>query len=301
MPQYMWEGIFQVLNVLIPGVILALFAAYYQNRRKREIQIEGKLAVERIDAYEKLLYCLYNGQEFHEVTLQEEKEAQAILDYFDVSTLHFQCPNAFRDEASFDGFYENLKKLAGEYQIYLDDETSRELSQSIAIYTSLKYWLDAFCDTEHTVDLHVKDEIARRHIDFVFKLTGMVMVHHCARAYALFDNAVCRQFNQFSLTYRRHRIRKWFRGLKERLLSFFDKGMRNQGLMGEICKFVLRLYKGKDERNMAHIIETVVQVMRYVHFSDRFSPQEFFEKKRLPSEEEQKLYGKIFMAMVHTS
>lgn len=301
MPQYMWEGIFQVLNVLIPGVILALFAAYYQNRRKREIQIEGKLAVERIDAYEKLLYCLYNGQEFHEVTLQEEKEAQAILDYFDVSTLHFQCPNAFRDEASFDGFYENLKKLAGEYQIYLDDETSRELSQSIAIYTSLKYWLDAFCDTEHTVDLHVKDEIARRHIDFVFKLTGMVMVHHCARAYALFDNAVCRQFNQFSLTYRRHRIRKWFRGLKERLLFFFDKGMRNQGLMGEICKFVLRLYMGKDERNMAHIIETVVQVMRYVHFSDRFSPQEFFEKKRLPSEEEQKLYGKIFMAMVHTS
>lgn len=301
MPQYMWEGIFQVLNVLIPGVILALFAAYYQNRRKREIQIEGKLAVERIDAYEKLLYCLYNGQEFHEVTLQEEKEAQAILDYFDVSTLHFQCPNAFRDEASFDGFYDNLKKLAGEYQIYLDDETSRELSQSIAIYTSLKYWLDAFCDTEHTVDLHVKDEIARRHIDFVFKLTGMVMVHHCARAYALFDNAVCRQFNQFSLTYRRHRIRKWFRGLKERLLFFFDKGMRNQGLMGEICKFVLRLYMGKDERNMSHIIETVVQVMRYVHFSDRFSPQEFFEKKRLPSEEEQKLYGKIFMAMVHTS
>ena len=301
MPQYMWEGIFQVLNVLIPGVILALFAAYYQNRRKREIQIEGKLAVERIDAYEKLLYCLYNGQEFHEVTLQEEKEAQAILDYFDVSTLHFQCPNAFRDEASFDGFYEKLKKLAGEYQIYLDDDTSQELHRSIAIYTRLKYWLDAFCDTEHAVDLHVKDEIARRHIDFVFKLTGMMVVGHCARAYALFDNAVCRQFNRFSLTYRKHRLRKWFRGMKERLLSLFDKGMRSQGLMGEICKFVISLYMGKDERNMAHIMETVVQVMCYVHFSDRFSPQEFFEKKRLPSEEEQKLYGKIFMAMVHTS
>lgn len=49
---------------------MALFAAYYQNRRTREIQIEGKLAVKRIDAYEKLLYCLYYGQDFHEVLLR---------------------------------------------------------------------------------------------------------------------------------------------------------------------------------------------------------------------------------------
>ena len=88
----MWEGIFPILNVLVPGVILALFAAYYQNRRKREIQIEGKLAVDRIDAYEKLLNCLYQGQDLHEVTLKEENAAKSILGYFDVETLQVLMP-----------------------------------------------------------------------------------------------------------------------------------------------------------------------------------------------------------------
>lgn len=41
--------------------------------------------------------------------------------------------------------------------------------------------------------------------------------------------------------------------------------------------------------------------MRYVHFSDRYSPKEFFEGKRIPSDEEQLLYGQAFMAMVHKS
>ena len=55
MSQFTWEGIFGILNVLVPGGIMTLFAAYYQNRRKREIKIEGKIAIDRIDGYEKIL------------------------------------------------------------------------------------------------------------------------------------------------------------------------------------------------------------------------------------------------------
>ena len=301
MPQFMWEGIFPILNVLVPGVILALFAAYYQNRRKREIQIEGKLAVDRIDAYEKLLNCLYRGQDLREVTLKEEDAAKSILGYFDVATLHYQCPHAFQDEASFDAFYEELKKLSREYQVYLDDEAFRQLHKSIGIYTRLKYWLDAFCDTEHTVDLKVKDTVARQHIDWVFKLTGMMMFSHCTRSYVIFDKVVCKQMNRFSLTYRKHRIRKWFRRIGDGIMYLFDRGARKKGILGRICNGVISLYIGKEERDMARIMQTVVEVMRYVHFSDRYTPQEYFELKRIPSEEEQHLYGTVFLAMLHRS
>ena len=61
----MWEGVFSVLNVLVPGVVLALFAAYYKNRRKREIKIEGKLAVERIDGYEHILKAFFEKRKNH--------------------------------------------------------------------------------------------------------------------------------------------------------------------------------------------------------------------------------------------
>ena len=154
MPQYIWEGLFSVLNVLVPGIVLVLFAAYYQNRRKREIQIEGKLAMERVDGYEQLLFVFYEGQDNHEVTLEEEEKAAAILGYFDVPTFHFQCPNAFLDEAHFDAFYEKLEGLQKDYQIYLDEEASRQLDRSVAIYTHFKIMMDAFCDTEHGPEVY---------------------------------------------------------------------------------------------------------------------------------------------------
>ena len=84
-------------------------------------------------------------------------------------------------------------------------------------------------------------------------------------------------------------------------MYLFDRGARKKGLLGKICKGVISLYIGKDEREMARIMETVAEVMRYVHFSDRYTPQEYFEQKRIPSEEEQRLYGKVFMAMLHRS
>lgn len=189
-----------MLNVLVPGIVLVLFAAYYQNRRKREIQIEGKLAMERVDGYEQLLFVFYEGQDNHEVTLEEEEKAAAILGYFDVPTFHFQCPNAFLDEAHFDAFYEKLEGLQKDYQIYLDEEASRQLDRSVAIYTHFKIMMDAFCDTEHTVDLQVEECVARKNIDWMYKLMGMIMFSHCTRAYAQLDQVVCKQMNRFYLT-----------------------------------------------------------------------------------------------------
>lgn len=296
-----WGGVFPILNVLLPGIVLAFFAAYYQNRRKREIQIEGKLAIERIDGYEQILSCLYEGQDNHEMTLEEEKKAAAILAYFDVDTFRFRCPNAFRNEASFEQFYKQLKTLQKDYQIYLDDEASRQLDKSVGVYTRLKNWMDAFCDTENTVDLKLTESVAREHIDWMYKLMGIMMFSHCTRAFAEFDMVVCKQMNRFYLTYRKHRIRRWLRSIGIRGIHVFNVNMNRKGWLGTICRGVIHLYIGREGRDFSHIMKTAVQVMRYVHFSDRYTPQEYFEGKRMPSENEVALYGQVFMAMVHWS
>ena len=232
---------------------------------------------------------------------REEEEAKAILGYFDVETFRYQCPDAFKDEASFETFYKRLITLQKDYQIYLDDEASRQLDRSVGIYTRMKNWLDAFSDTEHVVDLKVEKSVAREHIDRMYRLVGMMMFSHCTRAYAELDRVVCKQMNRFYLTYRKHRLRKWLRSIGEAIIHVFDVNMNRKGLIGTICHGVIKLYIGREGRNFGHIMETVVQVMRYVHFSDRYSPQEFFEGKRIPSHEEQDLYGRVFMAMIHKS
>lgn len=301
MPQYIWEGIFPILNVLVPGVVLAMFAVHYQSRRKREIQIEGKLAIDRINGYEQILSCFYEGQDIHEVSLKEEYEAKAILGYFDVETFHYQCPNAFKDEASFDAFYERMTQLQKDYQIYLDDEASRQLDRSVGVYTKLKIWMDAFCDTEHTVNLKVNESAAREHIDWMYKLMGMMIFSHCTRAYAELDMVVCKQMNRFYLTYRKHRIRRFLCRLNERVIHVLDVNKNRKGLIGTISRGVLQLYIGREGRDFVHIMETAVQVMRYVHFSDRYTVQEYFDGSRMPSEKDMALYGQVFMAMVHRS
>lgn len=301
MPHYIWEGLFSVLNVLVPGVVLALFAAYYQNRRKREIKIEGKLAIDRINSYEKILACFYEGQNLNDATLEEEQSAESILGYFDVDTFHCEYPYAFKDEEVFEAFYKRLIELQREYQIYLDEEVSRQLDKSVGVYTRLKQWMDAFCDTEHVVDLKVKKEVAKEHIDWMYKLTGMMMFSHCTRAFAQLDQIVCKQINRFSLTYRKHRLRQWVREIGESILFRIDMCSRKKGLAGVFCEWLLLLSLDKEDKDMMRIMETVVEVMRYVHFSDRYSPQEFFEGIKGPGEEEMALYGKVFMAMVHRS
>ena len=301
MPQYIWEGVFSILNVLVPSVVLALFAAYYQNRRKREIQIEGKLAINRIDGYEQILSCFYEGQDIHEVSLREVEEAKAILGYFDVETFRYQCPDAFKDEASFDSFYKRLITLQKNYQIYLDDEASRQLDRSVGIYTRIKNWLDAFSDTEHVVDLKVEKSVAREHIDWMYRLVGMMMFSHCTRAYAELDMVVCKQMNRFYLTYRKRRLRKWLRSLGEAIIHVFDVNRNKKGVIGLICGVVISFYIGKDGRDYVRIMKNAIEIMRYVHFSDRYSPQEFFEGKRIPSHKELDLYWQVFMAMVHKS
>ena len=301
MPQYIWEGIFSILNVLVPSVVMALFVSYYQNRRKREIQIEGKLAISRIEVYEKILSCLYEGQYLTDISLKEEKEAATIFKYLDIKTFHYQCPNTFMDEASFDAYYERLVRLQKDYQIYLDDNASRQLSKSLGIYTKIKKWMDAFSDTEHTVDLKVKEKVAREHIDWMYRLMGMIMFSHCTRAYAELDMLVCHQMNRLYLTYHKHTIRKWLRTMGDAIIYMFDVNMNRKCLIGSISRGIIQLYIGKEERDFGHIMATAAKVMQYVHFSDSYSPTEFFEGKRVPSREELKLYGQVFMAMLHKS
>lgn len=301
MPQFIWEGFFSILNVLVPGVVMALFAAYYQNRRKREIQIESKLAINRIDGYEQILSCFYEGQDIHEVSLREEEEAKAILGYFDVETFRYQCPDAFKSEECFDAYYKRLTILQKNYQIYLDDEASQQLNRSVSIYTRIKNWLDAFSDTEHVVDLKVEKTVARKHIDWMYRLVGMMMFSHCTRAYTELDTVVCKQMNRFYLTYRKHRLRKWLRSIGEAIIHVFDVNRNKKGIIGQICGVVMSLYIGKDGRDYVRIMKTVIEIMRYVHFSDRFTPQEYFECKNVPSHKELDLYGQVFMAMVHKS
>lgn len=147
----------------------------------------------------------------------------------------------------------------------------------------------------------MEKSVARKHIDWIYRLVGMVMFSHCTRAYAELDMVVCKQMNRFYLTYRKRRLRKWLRSIGEAIIHVFDVNRNKKGVIGLICGVVMSFYIGKDGRDYVRIMKNAIEIMRYVHFSDRYSPQEFFEGKRIPSHKELELYWQVFMAIVHKS
>ena len=51
------------------------------------------------------------------------------------------------------------------------------------------------------------------------------------------------------------------------------------------------MYMGKEGRDLMHIMPILIEVMKYVHFSDRYTPEE----------KELALFGEVLLAMVHKS
>ena len=80
-----------------------------------------------------------------------------------------------------------------------------------------------------------------------------------------------------------------------------DLNRNKKGVIGLICGVVMSFYIGKDGRDYVRIMKIAIEIMLYVHFSERFTPQEYFECKRVPSHKELELYWQVFMAMVHKS
>ncbi len=62
-PEFIWELIFKVIEVLAVGLILGAFASHYQKRKEYEIKIKSEILKLRLAAYEriaKMTYKIYN-------------------------------------------------------------------------------------------------------------------------------------------------------------------------------------------------------------------------------------------------
>lgn len=71
--QATWEDIFSLLEVLLPGLIMAFFGAYYQTRKKMEIALKVGITRLRIAAYEDIVETVSKLAEQVSPTLSDDK------------------------------------------------------------------------------------------------------------------------------------------------------------------------------------------------------------------------------------
>lgn len=156
--QSAWEDIFSLLKVLLPGLIMAFFCAYYQTRKKKEIALKVGITRLRIAAYEDIVATFSKLAEQVSPTLSDDAKIKEILSFYDYIDLNTDYSSIIGTEKKFDSFYHAICDKVDENDIYLDYKVHKQCTGSIAIFTHMKTILDAYCDTMRVLEEDGKND-----------------------------------------------------------------------------------------------------------------------------------------------
>lgn len=284
-----WEGLFSVAKVLLPGIILALFAIYYQLRKKAEIKLEGAITKLRIKSYEHIQDRFCRIINTVSPTLQDESIIKGIKKFLSYPDLNIDYSECVGSEASFDKFYDEITILQRQENIYLDEVTKKRLERSVALFTHCKLFLDAFCDTERAFSDNHKPETAQKKIDFAYMITAIVLKSNYNGAFLTLEDTMGKQIRNLRLRYSKEIIRRIWGKIREPFLRLLDKHPYNT-----IAQFLLWLTMPKDYKVMSHALIQLNDVYRYIHIMDRYTPDQYFT---MSPEKQLQLTGEFYLAL----
>lgn len=274
-----WEGLFSIANILIPGVILALFAIYYQQKKSQEIKLEGLVAMTRIQSYERLVGCFSELMITKDPSLADEEIINGIIPHVEFINQNIDIPACTASEVAFDEFYKKITELKQNEDVYLDATTNHELESSVALFTHCKMFLDAYCDTERAISEGKPRAETQKKIDFAYWMTAIVMKSQYNRTFLKLEDIIGKQLRHLRLGYRHYVIIDVVEKAKEQLWRFLDSHLRSTWVQNDLLYLM-----NNDYKTITALIPHLIDVYAYIHVMDRYTPDGYFEmdeEKRL--------------------
>lgn len=274
--QSTWENIFSLLEVLLPGLIMAFFGAYYQTRKKKEIALKVGITRLRIAAYEDIVETISKLAEQVSPTLSDDAKIKEILSFYDYIDLNTDYSSIIGTEKRFDSFYHAICDKVDENDIYLDYKVHKQCTDSIAIFTHMKTILDAYCDTMRVLEEKGKNgRNIQEKIDFAYRLAAVLLKNEINKGCILVGDIIARQINGVRVNYRKYRIRKIAYKLFEPVLRLADSYMSDETWRGSLSRKFLFGVLG-DRLSLVSKLAIFVEILAYIHASDQYSPSAYF-------------------------
>lgn len=256
--QSAWEDIFSLLKVLLPGLIMAFFGAYYQTRKKKEIALKVGITRLRIAAYENIAATFSKLAEQVSPTLSDDAKIKKILSFYGYIDLN-------TDYSSVD-----------ENDIYLDYKVHKQCTGSIAIFIHMKTILDAYCDTMRVLEEDGKnDRKLQDKIDLGYRLAAVLMKNEINKGFILVEDIIAGQINGVRVNYRKYRIRKIAYKFFEPIMRWADSYMADETWRGSLSRKILFRVLG-DRLSLVSKLAIFVETLAYIHVSDQYSPSAYF-------------------------
>lgn len=274
--QSVWEDIFSLLKVLLPGLFMAFFGAYYQTRKKKEIALKVGITRLRIAAYEDIAATFSKLAEQVSPTLSDDAKIKEILSFYGYIDLNTDYSSIIGIEKKFDSFYHAICAKVDENDIYLDYKVHKQCTGSIAIFTHMKTILDAYCDTMRVLEEKGKnDRKIQEKIDIAYRLAAVLLKNEINKGFVLVGDIIARQINGVRVNYRKYRIRKIAYKFFEPVLRLADSYMADETWRGSLSRMFLFGILG-DRLSLVAKLAVFVEILAYIHVSDQYSPSAYF-------------------------
>lgn len=298
----MMDLFLQLANLVVPGLILALYAVHYQLRKKVEIRIETQLAKQRLQAYETIYASFVQLMHTQSPSLQIESDIKHIMSYYGFCNLGIDYPTVMSNEHSFDAFYHEVMDTITNHSVMLDYDTHCRTKSSLAVLSQIKIYLDAFSDAERTHRVgELLPEGVQHKIDYAYLLAGVALKNECNRAFLTLEDEILRQISHIAVVPSKRYLKRICMVIRDTCCYVALLGsklrFRPLAMLGE--KVVNRLL-GRSRRLFILQTTQFVQLLEYVHVSDRYRFNEYLSLTQQEREDIAKeFWGNMGMQM-HT-
>lgn len=272
---YIWTGFFKVIEVLVVGLILGLFATKYQKRKEIEMKVKANLLLKRLDALEKvnIINC-----ELYNIIAPSLVEQNLICKYIHGAPFHvinIEYPSFMMTQVNFDDYYKKISKLVMHERIYFDYDMNEKISEYINYLIEIKLIMDAYYDTE-------KGDLDK--IDFAFKVLGVALQCDFNKFHGTIDQSIAKQMRKLSLSYKDEYFKKRLKKAHYKIALTLEKFLEVKDYKGKISN---RIYYGYLHRNygksaLFNHLNQVHNILMYIHYSDSYSIEKF---DKLPNDE----------------
>ena len=293
------EQFFQILNIVVPTLILALFAVHYQLRKKTEIRIETQLARQRIQSYEIIHSVFGKILQTESLPIRFQKEIDDIMEYYDIPNMGTDYSVVLATGEGFDYYYQNIKDAVANNLIFLDYSTVYQISKSLSILTEIKNCLDAFHDSERmSIDTEMLESVSiEQKTNYAYLIASIVLKNDYNRIFLDVEDEILKQMSDIEVIPSKKSFKRFCNRFRELLASFASTcaKLHNQKLAKFSERLMFKLL-GKDQSLFSLRLQQLYYLLEYIHVSDKYSFEQYLKLSQQKHEEiSRDFWSRMFM------
>lgn len=172
LPQFMWEGIFNIIITLGAGLIIAFVTTFYLKKKDEITRVAGVILEKRVNSEQEILDYLEKLSFHLELHNGKEKEWYELLASYDLTLPHgphLQYSDAFSNVEKFRGFFKGFEEVISRNKLWM----GKKVRFHLALMQGYFSWINALLIGITRVPLPEDKKLTEQDLE---KLSGTLLL-----------------------------------------------------------------------------------------------------------------------------